>query len=120
MWKTEFYETENKKKPVLEFLNSLSKKMRAKAYREIKILEKYGVYLREPYAKPIQGAKNKGLFELRIKFASDITRIFYFTYHSNTFVLLHGFVKKTDEIPPNEIEKARNRMKDYISRRKEK
>ena len=118
MWNVRYYEFENGKKPVVEFLKSLNKKMRSKAYGQIKILREYGIYLREPYVKPLHGEKNKGLFELRIKFASDITRIFYFTYHHDTFIMLHGFVKKTDETPPNEIETARKYMKDFIERNK--
>jgi len=68
--------------------------MRAKAFSEIELLEKHGPELREPYVKSIKGTQYKGLFELRIKFASDISRIFYFTYRRKTFVLLHGFTKK--------------------------
>ena len=63
-----------------------------------------------------KGKDNKGLYELRIKFSSDIARIFYFTYHNNKFVLLHGFVKKTMKTPQGEIKKARKYMKDYKRR----
>ena len=66
--------------------------------------------------KPIKGKGNKGLYELRIKFSSDIARIFYFTYYNNKFVLLHRFVKKTMKIPDNEIKKARKYMEDYKRR----
>ena len=71
--------------------------MRAKAFSEIELLEKHGSDLWEPYTKPIKGDKYKDLFELRVKFSSDISRIFYFTFRNNTFVLLHGFTKKTDK-----------------------
>jgi len=73
-------------------------------------------WVREPYVKPLKGEKNKGLYELRIKFASDIARIFYFTYCNNKYILLHGFVKKTMKTPKNEIEKARKYMEDYQRR----
>ena len=72
--------------------------------------------MREPYAKPIKGKENKGLYELRIKFATDIARIFYFTYINNKFILLHGFIKKTMNTPKNEIEKALKYMQDYKRR----
>ena len=58
--------------PVQEFLYSLEPKLRAKAFRDIELLRKIGNELREPYVKTIKGEKNKGLYELRIKFASDI------------------------------------------------
>lgn len=66
--------------------------------------------------KPTKGKDNKGLYELRIKLSSDIARIFYFTYYSNKFVLLHGFIKKTMKIPENEIKKARKYMEAYKMR----
>lgn len=77
-----------------------------------------GNELTEPYVKPIKGEKNKGLYELRIKFSSDIARIFYFTYCNNTYVLLHGFIKKAMSTPKNEIERARRYMEDYRRRTK--
>ncbi len=87
--------------------------MRAKAFSEIELLEKHGPDLREPYVKTLRG---KGLFELRIKFASDISRIFYFTYRQKTFVLLHGFTKKTQKTPQREIERALRYKEDYERR----
>ena len=75
-----------------------------------------GKDLKEPYVKAINGKKNKGLYELRIKFSSDIARIFYFTYCNNKYVLLHGFIKKTMKTPENEIDKARKYMEDYKRR----
>jgi phage-related protein len=55
-------------------LNSLDLKMRVKALGSIDILAEFGNALRKPYSKAV----HDGLFELRIKFAKDITRIFYF------------------------------------------
>ena len=64
----------------------------------------------------MKGAQYKGLFELRVKFASDISRIFYFAYRQDTFVLLHGFVKKTEKTPQREIERALRYKEDYERR----
>ena len=105
-WQVEYYKKENGKIPVLEYLLTLNSKMRAKAFSEIELLEKHGTALREPYAKAIKGEKYKDLFELRIKFSSDISRIFYFTFKNNTFVLLHGYTKKTDKASKIELDKA--------------
>lgn len=116
MFELEFYIKSNGKVPVQEFLYSLEPKLRAKAFRDIDLLREMGTELKEPYVKPMKGNKNKGLYELRIKFASDIARIFYFTYHNNKFVLLHGFVKKTMITPENEIKRAREYMEDYKRR----
>lgn len=112
MWTLEFYETKNKTVPVEEFLDSLDTKMRAKALKELQILKEFGTSLREPYSKPIKD----GIFELRIKVASDITRIFYFFYKDNKIILTNGFVKKTMKIPPSEINRALKYRNDYIRR----
>lgn len=116
-WTVEFYRNEDGTCPVEEFMDSLPPKMQAKAMRQIDLLEQFGINLKEPYAKPIKGEKFKGLWELRIKFASDITRVFYFLPTRNTFILLHGFIKKTTKTPKSELETAKNRMEDYLRRR---
>ena len=112
----DFYMKENGKIPVQDFLYSLNPKLRAKAFSDIELLKQLGTELREPYVKPIKGKDNKGLYELRIKFSSDIARIFYFTYYNNKFVMLHGFFKKTIKTPQGEIKKARKYMEDYKRR----
>lgn len=112
----EFYMKENGTVPVQDFLYSLNPKLRAKAFSDIELLKNLGSELKEPYVKPIKGKNNKGLYELRIKFSSDIARIFYFTYYNNKFVLLHGFIKKTMKTPEKEINKARKYMEDYKRR----
>lgn len=112
----EFYMKSNGEIPVQNFLYSLEPKLRAKAFKDIELLHTMGNDLKEPYVKPIKGKKNKGLYELRIKFSSDIARIFYFTYYNNKYVLLHGFIKKVMKTPENEIDRARKYMEDYKRR----
>ncbi len=112
----EYYQKENGKIPVLDFLLSIQPKMRAKAFSEIELLKRHGMDLTEPYVKPIKGSKYKGIYELRIKFSSDISRIFYFCCQQNTFILLNGFIKKTDKTPDSELEKARKYKADYERR----
>ena len=58
----------------------------------------------------IKGTKYKGLFELRIKLASDISRILYFSHEKDSFMLLYGFTKKTQKTPSSELERAYKRM----------
>ena len=113
MFDLEFYALPNGEKPVRIFLDSLNKKMRTKAVASLDILAQNGNTIREPYSKPL----GKGLFELRIKFASDITRIFYFFYVDNKIVLTNGFVKKTQKTPPNEIALAMKYKSEYERRK---
>ena len=107
-----FYEKRDWSLPVVEFLDSLPKKMRAKALREMDILKEYGNELREPYTKYLED----GIFELRIKLGSDISRILYFFYDGRNIVLTNGFIKKTWKTPRGEIEKAKMYRKDYFHR----
>ena len=54
------------------------------------ILQEKGNMLREPYSKHL----DDGIFELRCKFGSDITRVLYFFYYEGKIILTNGFVKK--------------------------
>jgi phage-related protein len=109
-----FYEKENGENPVKEFLNTLPFKHKTKALWEIDLLKQFGRQLKEPYVKKIKGERYKDLWELRIQFSSDISRILYFTKKEDTFVLLHGFLKKTDKTPVNELEIANKYKEDCL------
>ena len=107
-----FYETEKGEIPVIEFLDGLDVKMRAKMVRTIKMLEDNGNSLREPHSKPL----GDGIFELRAKVASDISRVLYFFFIGHRAVLTNGFVKKTDKTPAEEIDKAKRYREDFLRR----
>lgn len=98
--------------PVEEFLNGLDKKMRAKLLGIINILQDYGNELREPYSKHIEG----GIFEVRAKVGSDISRVLYFFFCNGKIILTNGFVKKVPKTPRAEIELAKKYRKDYLER----
>jgi len=114
MFTVEYYELPNGVKPVEQFIDSLEQKMQSKALASIVMLKTYGNTIREPYSKPV----GNGIFELRIKFASDITRIFYFFHAGNKIVVTNGFVKKTQKTPPKEIALAIKYKTDYERRDK--
>ena len=116
MHEIEFYEKPNGKIPVMDFIDNLNSKMKAKALHDITLLEKHGSSLTAPYVKSIKGKGCKKLYELRIRHSNDIGRIFYFTFQNNKFILLHGFIKKTMKTPQKEIDKALNYMNDYKRR----
>jgi phage-related protein len=112
MWEIELFATANGKEVVADFLDSLPYRHRAKAIWEIELLAMQGTGLMLPYVRHIDGE----LWELRIKFGSDISRIFYFIPAKNKIVLLHGFVKKTDKTPAGEIDITKKRLLDYKER----
>jgi phage-related protein len=54
----------------------------------------------------------EGLFELRLKAAEGIARVFYCTMIGRSIVMLHQFTKKTEKTPPRELATARRRLKE--------
>jgi phage-related protein len=71
-------------------------------------MEVYGADLGMPHTRAI----SQGLFELRLKAAEGIARVFYCTVIDRQIVMLHQFVKKTEKTPARELELARRRMKE--------
>jgi len=71
-------------------------------------MEIFGPDLGMPHTR----AMGEGLFELRIKAAEGIARVFYCTVVHRRIVFLHQFVKKTERTPAKELEIARRRLKE--------
>jgi phage-related protein len=67
-----------------------------------------GPYPGDPHTK----AMGDGLFELRLKGAEGIARVFYCTLVGKRIVMLHAFVKKTQKTPASELAVANRRMKE--------
>jgi len=80
----------------------------ARFIRYAERMELFGPDLGMPHTRAMGG----GLFELRIKAAEGIARVFYCTVIDRRIVILHQFVKKSDKTPPKELEIARRRMKE--------
>lgn len=108
-----FYDKKDGSEPAKDFLLSLDNKMRAKMFRTIAMLQTNGYELKEPYSKPL----NDGIFELRAKVGTDISRVLYFFIIGHKIVLTNGFIKKTQKTPKEEIEKAKKYRLEYIGRK---
>ncbi|PIQ72422.1 hypothetical protein COY13_02790 [Candidatus Roizmanbacteria bacterium CG_4_10_14_0_2_um_filter_36_35] len=52
------------------------------------------------------------LYELRVKTSVQI-RLFFAYVPPNIFLILHGFIKKTNKIPLKELKIAINRKKEF-------
>lgn len=74
-----------------------------------------GNELREPYSKPL----GDGIFELRAKQSSNITRILYFFVIGHKIILTNGFTKKSLKTPRSEIELAKHYRAEYLQRLEE-
>lgn len=107
----EFYEC-NGDIPVRDFIVKQDNKMQAKIFHNLELLELNGNSLWEPYSKHLED----GIFELRTKVNSDITRILYFFVIGQKIILTNGFVKKTQNTPKNEIDLAKRRRNEYLNR----
>lgn len=95
----------------VEFLRKLPVKLRAKAFRGIELLAEFGPNLPMPHAKLLIGAD--GLRELRIKFASDIARLFYFHDKGRIYIVTSGFIKKSQKTDDRELARAIRLMKAF-------
>ena len=71
-------------------------------------MEAYGPDLGMPHTR----AMGSGLFELRLKAAEGIARVFYCTIVGRQIVMLHQFTKKSEKTPRKELEIARRRMEE--------
>ena len=108
-----FYDKPDGTEPAKEFLYSLDVKMRAKMDRTITLIRHGGTTVREPYSKHL----DDGIFEVRAKIGSDISRILFFFYIDKSFILTHGFIKKTQKTPDFEIKRAKKYRQEYLSRK---
>ena len=88
--------------------------MKAKLFRVIDLLAANGPELREPHSKHIED----GIFELRAKQGSDISRVLYFFFVGRKAILTNGYVKKTMKTPKDQIELAKKYRNDYEDRAK--
>ena len=76
--------------------------------RLIELLAQHGPSLRLPHSR----AFGDGLFELRPRGQSGIGRAFYCFLSGKRIVVVHAFIKKTQETPDKELKLARKRVKE--------
>lgn len=95
-----FYrESKSGRVPLDDFLDIQIQKVRLKILKYVEYLRIHNGYLDEPYSKHITGK----IRELRVDFASNHFRIFYFVIIGKRIILLHGFKKTTKKTPKEEI-----------------
>lgn len=109
VWTIETFETDDKDKPVDEFIKKQQPQAKAKIVHNVKLLKQYGNRLGMPHAKMFGG----GLYELRIRGKEEL-RIFY-CFSKKTIYLLHAFKKQKQETPQKELDIAKQRMKGLTS-----
>ena len=105
-WQIDFFVDERGGAPAEEYLTSLPVQHRAKMLALIKMLEQEGPNLPFPYSSQVRGK----LRELRTQQGKDKLRILYFGDARRVFVLLHGIVKRSAQLPEEGIRIAEARM----------
>jgi phage-related protein len=103
-----FYRSESGAEPLREWLNELQREDRKTIGEDIKTAQ-FGW----PLGMPLIRKMEKGIWEVRSTITDGIARTF-FTVEKDTMVLLHGFVKKSQETPLNELQTARRRLKNIL------
>ena len=107
-WSVEFYATPRGTVPAEEYIASLSATEQAVVLRYIDLLRQFGIGLREPTVKHIEG----DLWELR----PGPHRLFYFVFTGRRCIVLHGYRKKGMKAPGREIARALRYMRDWLER----
>lgn len=99
-----FYRNSSGKEPVRDWLKELDREERLVIGADIKTVE-FGWPIGMPTCKPL----GKGLYEVRSNLPSNrIARVLFCIYDGG-MVLLHGFIKKTEKTPKQDLEIARDR-----------
>jgi phage-related protein len=91
-------------------IDALPVGIRASYARLTELLEEFGLELRMPHSRAMGG----GLFELRPRGREGIARVFYCTKVGRKIIILHSFIKKTNETPKRELDIARKRQREVI------
>lgn len=102
-----FYQTPAGNEPVCEWLKNLEPYDRQNIGNDIKTVE-YGWPIGMPVSRPLG---NK-LYEVRSNISDKRIARVIFTIIDDYMILLHGFIKKTQQAPKEEIDLAIKRLKD--------
>lgn len=99
-----FYQSKNNNEPVRDWLKSLSREDMRRIGTEIKTVQ-FGW----PLGMPLVRKMESNLWEVRVNLDQKIARIL-FTVQDDLMILLHGFIKKSQTTPQNELLIAKKRL----------
>jgi phage-related protein len=98
-----------------DFFSAQERKIQDKIVKILDLIEQME-RIPTTYLKYLEGTD--GLFEVRVKLATNIFRIFCFFDGEKFVVLLSGFQKKSQKTPRKEIARAVKLMNDYYEDKK--
>lgn len=102
-----FYRTSAGHEPVREWLKGLRKSDRKAIGEDIQTVQ-FGW----PIGMPVVRQVERKLWEIRATLSDNRKARVLFTTVGGSMVLLHGFIKKSQRIPREDLDLARQRMKD--------
>ena len=102
-----FYRSDAGNEPVREWLKDLHRDDKRQIGEDIKTAQ-----LGWPLGMPLIKKIDKDLWEVRTRLADGISRVF-FAVDSEYMILLHGFIKKSQKTPQNELKTALSRLGTY-------
>jgi phage-related protein len=104
-----FFRNEGGTEPVREWLLELGKSDRRLIGEEIKTVQ-----LGWPLGMPLVRKLSPHLWEIRIRLPNRIARVL-FTIDDSVMLLLHGFIKKSQAIPQEDLDVAKARLRQVRS-----
>jgi phage-related protein len=105
-----FFRTASGRELVREWLKEFDREDRLEIGADLQ-----RVQYRWPLGMPLCRALGEGLWEVRTNLPSRTTARVLICFHDETLYALHGFVKKTQKTPPDDLKLARNRMKEILN-----
>jgi phage-related protein len=102
-----FYSTRNGREPVREWLKSLDRDECKRIGTDIAYVQ-----FKWPIGKPRVDHLRGPIWEIRATLRSRIARVL-FVVEGDELVLLHGFIKKNQKTPNEDIELAETRWKEW-------
>ena len=106
--KVVFFKTDTGNEPVREWLKASSRE-------DCKVIgaDILTVQYAWPVGKPLVDNLGDGIWEVRSRLGNRIARTL-FAVVDEEIVLLHGFIKKQQKTPHNELDLAKKRKKQYL------
>ena len=104
-----FYRTATGTEPVRKWLKALSREDKRIVGTDIATVE-FGWPVGMPTCRPM--ASRRGLLEVRSSLTQNRIARVLFCIHQGEMVLLHGFIKKTQQTPKSDLDLAVKRRKE--------
>ncbi len=104
-----FFKKADGKVPMIDWLDDLEAKDKRKCLERIERLRNQEYELNRPFAAYLRD----DIYELRVKRGNVNHRMLYFFHEGRAVVISRGLIKKTQKVPPREIDRAMERKAEF-------